>query len=167
MTSYAEKLRDPRWRERRLEILERAQFRCEECGEEAVTLHVHHKVYRRGAEPWEYFDHELIALCEGCHADRHAIESVIREALGYAGLHDISRMHLALMVLGFCAAASKESENRCVELADRISDHGYGSYWFICGYTAATGDPRMHKPKHLLRDDLDRWIHEMLAEATR
>lgn len=31
MRSYLEKLRDPRWQRRRLEVFERAHFQCEAC----------------------------------------------------------------------------------------------------------------------------------------
>lgn len=67
MKSYSELLKDPRWQRRRLEILQRSDFSCEECGDKESTLHVHHKLYRKNAMPWEYEDHELEALCESCH----------------------------------------------------------------------------------------------------
>jgi hypothetical protein len=146
MLSYSEKLRDPRWLSRRQHILQRADFRCEECDEPTRGLHVHHKLYRSGAEPWEYGDDELVALCSGCHADRHDADRVIREAIGHAKLDFVTRIHLALIVLGFCAATSKESERRCRKLAGSISEAACGSYFFICGFTAAKGDPRMKNP---------------------
>jgi len=71
--TYSERLRDPRWQRRRLEIMQRAGFICEECvAQDHRTLNVHHKVYRRGAMPWEYTDDELECLCEDCHRKRHA-----------------------------------------------------------------------------------------------
>ena len=39
---YSEKLRDPRWQKRRLEILERDAWQCQACLSTAKTLHVHH-----------------------------------------------------------------------------------------------------------------------------
>lgn len=146
LLSYSEKLRDPRWQERRRVILDRADFSCEECGAEDIALHVHHKAYRRGAEPWEYEDDELIALCEGCHADRHEIYAIVHEALGRWDYDFVRRNHLALLVLGFCAAGSKEAEVRCMAIADRISDYGSGSSFFICGFSAGKGYPR-HDPE--------------------
>lgn len=65
--TYIELLRDPRWQKKRLEILNRSDFHCEGCGREDKTLHVHHRLYRKGAKPWEYADTELDALCENCH----------------------------------------------------------------------------------------------------
>lgn len=65
--SYFEKLRDPRWQRRRLEVLERDGFACTECGDDKSELHVHHKYYVRGRSPWEYDDEALATLCEPCH----------------------------------------------------------------------------------------------------
>lgn len=65
--SYSEKLKDPRWQKKRLEVLERAGWKCEGCGDAANTLHVHHGHYVKGREPWEYPAHVLWSLCEDCH----------------------------------------------------------------------------------------------------
>ncbi len=69
--TYAEQLRHPRWQRRRLERLNKADFRCEKCSVDDRPLHVHHKAYRNGAAPWEYADDELLVLCEDCHRDEH------------------------------------------------------------------------------------------------
>lgn len=69
--AYRVQLKDPRWQRRRLERLQVAHFRCEECADTKKTLHVHHKKYRDGAAPWEYTDDELEVLCDDCHEARH------------------------------------------------------------------------------------------------
>jgi len=74
--SYAEQLTHPKWQRRRLEVLDRAGFRCERCLDDETTLHVHHKTYRKGALAWEYEDHELVVLCEDCHTDEHRGPSI-------------------------------------------------------------------------------------------
>jgi hypothetical protein len=66
--TYAEKLRDPRWQKRRLEILSRDAWTCQFCGDKTRTLHVHHYRYHPNLEPWEYKDAELETLCEDCHS---------------------------------------------------------------------------------------------------
>jgi len=71
MATYWGKLRDPRWQRRRLEVMSAAGFKCQCCGAEDKTLNVHHKLYRKGASPWEYESDELQCLCENCHADQH------------------------------------------------------------------------------------------------
>lgn len=67
--TYAEKLRDPRWQRKRLEILERDKWTCAICEDKESTLHVHHKHYRDGLDPWDYEDGNLTTLCERCHSD--------------------------------------------------------------------------------------------------
>jgi hypothetical protein len=71
---YLEKLRDPRWQKRRLEILQRDGWRCDCCGDAEHTLNVHHEYYERGREPWDYPDDALRALCETCHASETAVQ---------------------------------------------------------------------------------------------
>lgn len=68
-SSYSDKLKDPRWQRKRLEVLERAEWKCECCGAVDRTLHVHHGHYDRGADPWEYDLFTLWSLCEECHED--------------------------------------------------------------------------------------------------
>jgi hypothetical protein len=70
-SSYAEKLLDPRWQKKRLEALNAAGFACSSCAATTITLHVHHKEYVKGREPWEYALDELEVLCAVCHSERH------------------------------------------------------------------------------------------------
>ena len=67
MNDYLEKLKDPRWQKKRLEIFERDGWRCKMCGDEQNTLHVHHLFYFKDVEPWDVHDGFLISLCEFCH----------------------------------------------------------------------------------------------------
>ena len=69
--SYQDKLKDPRWQRRRLEIMQRDDFQCQMCFSREDTLTVHHKEYIKGLEPWEYEDKHLITLCECCHKKVH------------------------------------------------------------------------------------------------
>lgn len=63
---FWEKYRDPRWQKKRLQIMQRAGFKCETCGQEK-TLNVHHGYYSRDMDPWDYPDDTLWCLCEDCH----------------------------------------------------------------------------------------------------
>lgn len=65
--TYSDKLKDPRWQKKRLEIFERDGFKCTECEDEKNTLHVHHKNYYYGKAPWECNNNNLTTLCETCH----------------------------------------------------------------------------------------------------
>lgn len=72
--TYSEKLRDPRWQKKRLEILNRAGFACEDCGSTTKTLEVHHLHYIKGCEPWDYDWPHLSCYCSDCHEERQKIE---------------------------------------------------------------------------------------------
>lgn len=73
--TYAEKLRDPRWQRKRLEIMNRDGWKCRQCGVTEKTLNVHHINYENGKMPWEYADANVITVCEPCHT---YLEQVIR-----------------------------------------------------------------------------------------
>lgn len=76
-SSYREKLLDPRWQKKRLEILTRDNFTCQHCASTEKTLHVHHHGYWQNLDPWEYPDAALVTLCAECH-DTEGLDS--REA---------------------------------------------------------------------------------------
>lgn len=69
--SYSELLKDPRWQRKRLEILQRDDFKCRSCGENILTLNVHHLAYNKNIMPWEIKDDLLMTLCEKCHSALH------------------------------------------------------------------------------------------------
>lgn len=69
--TYREQLRHPNWQRKRLEIMERDEFKCRMCGDNETTLNVHHKHYHKGHMPWEYEEWELVTLCEPCHENMH------------------------------------------------------------------------------------------------
>ena len=71
--SYQSKLHDPRWESRRRRFIAGQGAWCRSCKRRDVTLHVHHRVYRRGVEPWDHCDDDLVVLCAGCHSEWHDI----------------------------------------------------------------------------------------------
>lgn len=75
--TYAEKLRDPRWQRKRLEVMERDGWKCRDCGNANETLTVHHCFYEKGG-PWETDERFLITVCQICHEDRQAVELTLR-----------------------------------------------------------------------------------------
>lgn len=64
---YAEKLKDPRWQKKRLEVFNRDGFKCCHCYADDKTLHVHHLIYLPGKEPWDYDMDCFLTLCYECH----------------------------------------------------------------------------------------------------
>ena len=79
--SYSDKLKDPRWQKKRLQILERDEWRCRYCYNDKEMLSVHHKVYTAGKEPWEYDDDLLVTLCNHCHEQEHECRPVAEQNL--------------------------------------------------------------------------------------
>lgn len=75
--SYRESLFDPKWQQKRNEILFRDNHKCIICGG-ANGLNVHHKQYHfstklnKYRDPWEYDNRYLITLCESCHRRGHS-----------------------------------------------------------------------------------------------
>ena len=68
-SDYFQKLKDPRWQKKRLEILQRDDFTCQNCQSKNNELHVHHKYYIYGNDPWDYQNSALIVLCKECHEE--------------------------------------------------------------------------------------------------
>lgn len=79
-TPYKEKLLDPRWQRKRLEILARDEFKCRDTGNAAETLHVHHCHYSKN--PWETPSELLLTLCATAHKERQELEDRAKMALG-------------------------------------------------------------------------------------
>lgn len=83
--TYYEQLKDPRWQRKRLEILERDEFACCDCGDKNETLHVHHSFYRKGLAPWEYDAAWLRTLCATCHEWAEWRRELLLRAFGMLG----------------------------------------------------------------------------------
>lgn len=65
--TYGERLKDPRWQGKRLEVFKRDNFQCQLCKDVSTPLHVHHLKYE-GENPWDVELSNLITYCEHCHA---------------------------------------------------------------------------------------------------
>jgi hypothetical protein len=101
-TSYADKLRDPRWQRKRLEVMERDGWKCVSCRETEATLNVHHLRYSVTGNPWDIDAKYLSTLCEGCHkaesADRKRLMDSIEDTLVIGGwwVSDLWRLDVLL-----------------------------------------------------------------------
>lgn len=80
--TYWELLKHPKWQEKRLLIMQRAGFRCEQCDTNEVTLNVHHTYYEKGKAPWEYPDESLHCLCEPCHEEADGLRLALLREIG-------------------------------------------------------------------------------------
>lgn len=79
-TTYSEKLRHPLWQKKRLQILNRDNWKCMFCGCEVKNLQVHHILYKK-RDPWDYPDYLYQTLCDDCHAERQELTDKIVDAL--------------------------------------------------------------------------------------
>lgn len=103
-TTYWQKLQDPCWQKRRLEIFKQSDFACQDCKNKEDMLTVHHSYYEKGLEPWEYSDDALVCLCVGCHEDRAEGEHLLlRQVKQFKSseLYDISFYLSLQMQSGF------------------------------------------------------------------
>lgn len=92
VSDYSERLKDPRWQRKRLEIMQRSDFKCEHCGSSISTLNVHHGYYRRGAMPWEYDNDVLHCLCENCHDAIERLKEAAHRAIARMSMHEMQRL---------------------------------------------------------------------------
>lgn len=79
METYTKQLASPKWQKRRLEILQRDEWKCQKCGDGKIELHIHHKQYIKGKKVHEYEDWDLVTLCAHCHHEIELIKKVFPE----------------------------------------------------------------------------------------
>ncbi len=104
--AYADKLKDPRWQKKRLEVMKRDGFACSCCSDTKSTLAVHHRYYISGRLPWEYPLWSLRTLCEMCHKDNHDGMPIRRqEGMSIPGEDTFETM------MGFLGAGDDTSES--------------------------------------------------------
>lgn len=89
--TYSEKLKDPKWQKKRLEVMKRDKFKCCICKKETEELHVHHKSYQFGKDPWEYEPSNFQTLCKTCHC---VLEQLKKEKFDIAGCFPREKMRI-------------------------------------------------------------------------
>jgi len=90
---YYELLKDPRWQKKRLEIFERNNWECENCGSRDKPLHIHHSYYEKGLAPWEYSDENLHCLCEDCHKKAQDFKMLLQRQIGKLDFADLEQLY--------------------------------------------------------------------------
>jgi len=91
--NYSEKLRDPRWQKKRLEILELGEWKCKFCTDTKESLHVHHLMYHDKLEPWQYENNEMVVLCATCHNKLHSLDTTEIIQKGALKIYDLIKLH--------------------------------------------------------------------------
>lgn len=79
MKTYSEKLKDPRWQRKRLEIMQRDNFKCTQCGDTSTTQNVHHWQYSK--EPWDAKNEDLTTVCRFCHEEIEQCKDLTKDFL--------------------------------------------------------------------------------------
>lgn len=75
--TYSQQLLTEKWKNKRMKILCRDEFKCTVC-KSTKKLQVHHTKYMFGKLAWQYPDNWLVTLCEKCHKKVHKIKSRVR-----------------------------------------------------------------------------------------
>ena len=120
---YSEKLKAPRWQRKRLEILSRAGFECQECLDNSSTLEVHHSYYESQKDPWDYPDESLLCLCKACHSIRHNCQNQLLKELGLWSSGGISILAVSLQRLR--TVKNLTEHQICKSLIDWSMDEEY------------------------------------------
>ncbi len=66
---YIKRLKSPHWQRKRLEVMNRDNWKCVRCGNTEKELQVHHVYYERGKDPWDYPLEVFRTLCCDCHEE--------------------------------------------------------------------------------------------------
>lgn len=123
MTTYWELLRDPRWQQMRLKVMERDKWTCVECKRSDSTLNVHHTYYAKGRAPWEYEPESLKTLCEDCH---ELVSDTLTEIRRLAGSADRSTL---ARVLGLLRLANYKNDQETLPIENDEVLAGVHSIW--------------------------------------
>lgn len=113
-SEYFEKFKSPKWQAKRLEILNRDGFKCTRCNDNKETLHVHHRIYYKHLEPWEYDNHLLTTLCDICHTAHHE-EYVSNRFLDFLHKNGLTEMNLEIEESCYFSLKRNPTERECME----------------------------------------------------
>lgn len=95
---FQKQIKHPKWQQKRLEILERDEYMCQNCHTQEETLHVHHFFYKPKTLLWEYDESSLITLCSDCHNEWHCLNDEIKEFLS-VDTQTLKEIHNLLMII--------------------------------------------------------------------
>lgn len=99
---FKDQYKHPLWQKRRLEVLKKAEFCCQRCGDDESQLHVHHRQYFKGRKLWEYREDQLEALCDLCHQETHEKLDLLKNLLATLPADGLDEV--AALIAGFRSA---------------------------------------------------------------
>jgi hypothetical protein len=105
-------------------------FSCEICGDKESTLHIHHKQYLKGYEPWDYKIDQLSCVCETCHEINHSKTDLLTLACSFAPLHGFAnRDECAAILIGLLDRTTSKpldsEKQKIIEIGQIIFEKGY------------------------------------------
>lgn len=116
--TYSEKLKDPRWQRKRLEVMSRDNFTCVSCRSTDKTLHVHHQLYiNDGRDPWEYHNLLLVTLCYECHEKEEREKERTTEYIEYFLSNSVLRADLHTLLLALVCRVNNDGYDLCSDPA--------------------------------------------------
>jgi hypothetical protein len=136
--NYSEKLKDPRWQKKRLEVFERDEWSCQRCGDGENTLTVHHLSYSAGKEPWDYPLDNFMTLCQSCHdyeyTNRPTYENMILHMLRQKGFMADDLFYLVAAFQKLSIKYPSEVMGSIVEyiFKDEVMANIYPWFWADC-----------------------------------
>lgn len=162
MTTYYEKLKSPIWQKKRLEILNDRGFVCESCLDDGEQLHVHHKIYKKGLNPWDYPDHNYAVLCDTCHKQEHEVIDKMNDLSGLLPIQGyFTQSGVYDFIVGFIDADEgweTVSDKQYSEFQNLARDE-FDSFMFYMGVLAKRivpyGRGKLHFTEKMKNLDLD------------
>jgi hypothetical protein len=110
--NYSDQLKSKYWLSLRELILERDNYKCQECNCESNKLNVHHKVYIENRMAWDYSHLLLITLCPDCHKKVHARMTAIQERIGFMTK---DQLYFAVDIINMLQLATPEQGLKTLE----------------------------------------------------
>ena len=126
--SYSDQYQDPRWQKKRLEVMERHGWKCQQCGTETKQLHVHHITYEDGKSVWEYDNVNFLCLCEQCHKTYHLCVDIFRRLLASC----ISFPNDGIPEVAILTTMIEDAEILVPPARGKLLKAIYSSWWQIC-----------------------------------
>ncbi len=127
--TYKEKLLDPRWQKKRLEILERDKWACQSCSATDKTLHVHHARYKFGEDPWETPGRLLITLCTDCHEKSTIEDQKLKDAID--ALWDVPSYCDRTQIIGYLQGLMIGPKDSAIQLTGYEHTLGVAQAWAL------------------------------------
>ena len=121
-SAYAEKFKDPRWQKMRLQIFKRDKWCCQICGNKENTLHVHHRYYEFGKDPWEYPPESLVTLCVTCHEEESCAMKYQMDALAKELKSKFFSSDIFSIAIGIYHMSEFLAPNEVAEILEALSD---------------------------------------------